>query len=41
MLKIYNKYKVDDFQKYWNIAVFEAPETLNFWIEFLDEGDEL
>lgn len=41
LLKIYNKYKVDDFQKYWNIAVFEAPETLNFWIEFLDEGDEL
>ena len=41
LLKIYNKYKVDDFQKYWNIAVFEAPETLNFWIEFLDESDEL
>lgn len=41
LLKTYNKYKVDDFQKYWNIAVFEAPETLNFWIEFLDEGDEL
>lgn len=41
LLKIYNKYKVNDFQKYWNIAVFEAPETLNFWIEFLDEGDEL
>lgn len=41
LLKIYNKYKVDDFQKYWNIAVFETPETLNFWIEFLDEGDEL
>ena len=41
LLKIYNKYKTDDFRKYWNIAVFEAPETLNFWIEFLDEGDEL
>lgn len=38
---IYDKYKTDDFRKYWNIAVFEAPETLNFWIEFLDEGDEL
>ena len=26
---------------YWNTAVFEAPETLNFWIEFLDSGTEL
>ena len=25
----------------WNTAVFEAPETLNFWIDFLDSGDEL
>lgn len=26
---------------YWNINVFENPETLNFWIEFLDNGEEL
>jgi len=26
---------------YWNTAVFEAPESLNFWIEFLDSGTEL
>lgn len=26
---------------YWNIAVFEAPETLNFWIDFLDSNLEL
>ena len=30
-----------DSQLYWNIAVFEAPETLNFWIEFLDSESEL
>ncbi len=28
-------------RKGWNVAVFEAPETLNFWIDFLDSGDEL
>ena len=26
---------------YWSTNVFEAPETLNFWIEFLDSGTEL
>lgn len=26
---------------YWNIAIFENPETLNFWIEFFEDGDEL
>lgn len=26
---------------YWNRNVFEAPETLNFWIEFLDDKNEL
>ena len=26
---------------YWNTAVFENPESLNFWIEFLDDGIEL
>ena len=39
----YNKYKrtQDSNQLYWNTAVFEAPETLNFWIEFLDSDSEL
>ena len=48
----YNKYKLDysaaildttDMQnrKYWNINVFEAPETLNFWIDFLESDYEL
>ena len=49
--KIKNKYEQyqinifsDDDKKdrlYWNVAVFEAPETLNFWIEFLDSGVDL
>lgn len=26
---------------YWNRNVFEAPEKLNFWIEFLDDKNEL
>ena len=26
---------------YWNKAVFEAPETLDFWIDFLDSNLEL
>lgn len=40
---LYNKYSrtQDSDQLYWNIAVFEAPETLNFWIEFLDSDSEL
>ena len=25
----------------WNRAVYEHPEELNFWIDFLDEGEEL
>lgn len=45
----YNMYQVDmssdnedkKDRLYWNVAVFEAPETLNFWIEFLDSGTEL
>ena len=48
----YNQYQVDSLatteeaeerkkRLYWNTAVFEAPETLNFWIEFLDSGTEL
>lgn len=34
---------LDDFPKrvYWNINVFEQPETLNFWIDFLDDENEL
>ena len=32
-----------DFEKrvYWNINVFEQPEILNFWIDFLDDENEL
>lgn len=26
---------------YWNHQVFEAPETLNFWLDFLDDDTEL
>ena len=31
----------DDSRLYWHHNVFDAPETLNFWIEFLDAGEEL
>ena len=27
--------------KYWNRAVSEAPDTLKYWLEFLDDGYEL
>ncbi len=44
----YNKYYIpynesSDLKnrKYWNINVFDNPESLNFWIEFLDDGNEL
>lgn len=36
-----NVYCTNGDRKGWNVAVFEAPETLNFWIDFLDSGDEL
>lgn len=32
---------INDGKAGWNIDVFERPESLNFWIEFLDEGEEL
>ena len=34
---------LDDFPKrvYWNKNVFEKPEVLNFWIDFLDDVNEL
>lgn len=25
--------------KYWNIAIKESPDLLNFWIDFLDDGE--
>lgn len=28
-------------RRYWNINVFENPEALNFWFDFLDSGTEL
>lgn len=31
----------DSNKLYWNKAVFESPETLNFWIDFLDSNLEL
>ena len=40
----YEKYVLNssnDNKLYWNTAVFEAPETLNFWIDFLDSNLEL
>ena len=38
-----DKYSVqsDNDKLYWNINVFENPEVLNFWIEFLDNGETL
>lgn len=32
-------YNDDGLHKYWNKAVYEAPETLNFWFDFLDSED--
>lgn len=29
----------NDKRKWWNKQVFEHPEKLNFWIEFLDDGE--
>lgn len=44
----YSKYYIDassneDMRKrlYWNVDVFENPESLNFWFEFLDDNSEL
>ncbi len=34
-------FAVDEKKMYWNIDVFENPEKLNFWIEFLDSPTEL
>ena len=31
----------DETKKYWNKKVFNSPETLNFWIDFLDSDSEL
>jgi hypothetical protein len=31
----------DSNKKYWNKNVFERPETLNFWFDFLDTEGEL
>lgn len=39
---IYEYYLTADSNKiYWNKTVFEAPETLDFWIDFLDSNLEL
>ena len=45
--KEYNKYIINltnakEFKKlYWNCEIFNHPETLNFWIDFLDSDAEL
>lgn len=33
--------KPDNLFRYWNKSVFNAPETLNFWFDFLDDTSEL
>ena len=41
----YYDYKLDEDldirERYWNKAVSEAPETLNFWFDFIDTDSEL
>lgn len=38
----YAETEVQNFElRYWNVKVIEAPETLNFWIDFLDDAFEL
>ena len=39
--KAENYYPNSDAKKYWNKAVYEHPETLNFWFDFLDTNGEL
>ena len=39
--KAKNYYSDSDVKKYWNKAVYEHPETLNFWFDFLDTSGEL
>lgn len=34
-------FEIDKKKLYWNIDIFENPEKLNFWIEFLDSPTEL
>ena len=36
-----NYYPSTNTRKYWNKAVYEYPETLNFWFDFLDTDGEL
>lgn len=38
---IYTDYEKAEGRLYWNKNVFEHPEVLNFWIDFLDSGTEL
>lgn len=46
--KDYEYYKIEDIEKdenmdinnlYWNKQIREAPDALNFWFDFLDEGE--
>lgn len=34
-------YGIDEEHEYWNSKVYEAPEQLNFWFDFLDASGEL
>ena len=37
----YEHHKSTDKYKYWNKKVYEQPEVLNFWFDFLDVEGEL
>ena len=34
-------YSIEDKRKYWSKTVYESPDTLNFWFDFLDTSGEL
>lgn len=37
--KMLENYYTDGNYKYWNKNVYEHPEMLNFWFDFIDEGE--
>lgn len=38
-IKTLKNYYNEGVHKYWNINVYEHPELLNFWFDFIDEGE--
>lgn len=38
-LELENYYGEEDAHPYWNKSVYEAPEQLNFWFDFLDDNE--